>query len=121
MSHAYLLASTLVLAAACAPGSPRAPAADPRPSAAYPVMAPLEEYLIADRDAEVALARTAAPPAISNHATVLVLTRQGYKTAVEGKSAISAAAIRNTFDRESRNAALGFSKRSRSDSSTAAT
>jgi hypothetical protein len=55
-------------------------------SAAYRAMAPLDEYLIADRDAEVALARTAAPPAISNDATVLVLTRQGYKTAVEGKS-----------------------------------
>ena len=60
--------------------------ADPRPSAQYPVMAPLEEYLIADRDAEVALARTAAPPAISNDATILVLTRQGYQTAVEGKN-----------------------------------
>jgi len=48
-------------------------------------MAPLEEYLIADRDAEVALARTAAPPAVSNDATVLVLTRQGYQTAALGK------------------------------------
>jgi len=60
--------------------------ADPRPSAGYPVMAPLEEYLIADRDVEVALARTAAPPAISKDATVLVLTRHGYQAAVEGKS-----------------------------------
>ena len=60
--------------------------AAPRPPAEYPVMAPLEEYLIADRDAEVALARTAAPPAISKDATVLVLTRQGYRPAVEGKS-----------------------------------
>jgi hypothetical protein len=59
--------------------------AAPRPSAEYPVMAPLEEYLIADRNVEVALARTAAPPAISNDATVLVLTRQGFQTAVEGK------------------------------------
>jgi hypothetical protein len=59
--------------------------ADARPSAQYPVMAPLEEYLIADRDAEIALARTAAPPAIANDATVLVLTRKGYETAVEGK------------------------------------
>ena len=58
----------------------------PRTSAEYPVMAPLEEYLIADRDVEVALARTAAPPAISNDATVLVLTRQGYQTAAPGKS-----------------------------------
>jgi hypothetical protein len=60
--------------------------ADPRPSADYARMAPLDEYLIADRDAEIALARTAAPPAISNDATVLVLTRQGYQTAVEGKN-----------------------------------
>jgi hypothetical protein len=61
-------------------------AADTRPRAAYPVMAQLEEYLVADRDAEVLLARSAAPPAISNDATVLVLTRQGYQTAVDGKN-----------------------------------
>jgi hypothetical protein len=60
--------------------------ADPRLSAEYPVMAPLEEYLIADREVEVALARTAAPPAISNDATILVLTRKGYETAAAGKS-----------------------------------
>jgi hypothetical protein len=60
--------------------------AEVRPSAGYPVMAPLEEYLMADRDAEVALARTAAPPAISNDATVLVLTRKGYETAAPGKN-----------------------------------
>jgi hypothetical protein len=58
---------------------------EPRPSAAYPVMAPLEQYL-ADRDVEIALARSAAPPTISDDATVLVLTRQGYQTAVEGKN-----------------------------------
>jgi hypothetical protein len=51
----------------------------------YPVMAPLDEYL-ADRDAEIALARSAAPAAISNDAAVAVLTRQGYQTAVEGKN-----------------------------------
>jgi hypothetical protein len=60
--------------------------ANPPPAAEYPVMAPIEAYLIADRDAEIALARTAAPPAISNDATVLVLTRKGYETAVEGKN-----------------------------------
>jgi hypothetical protein len=52
----------------------------------YPTMAPLEQYLIADRNAEIALARTAAPPSISNDATVLVLGRHGYETAVEGKN-----------------------------------
>lgn len=48
-------------------------------------MAPLEQYLM-QRDAEIALARTAAPEAISRDATVLVLGRHGYETAVEGKN-----------------------------------
>jgi hypothetical protein len=60
--------------------------ADARPKASYPAMAPLEEYLIADRDAEIALARSAAPAAISKDASVVVLTRKGYQTAVEGKN-----------------------------------
>ncbi len=49
-------------------------------------MAPLEQYLISDRDAEIALARSAAPPSISHDATVMVLGRHGYETAVEGKN-----------------------------------
>ncbi|HEY4763541.1 MAG TPA: hypothetical protein VIH75_07690 [Candidatus Sulfotelmatobacter sp.] len=52
----------------------------------YPSMAPLDQYLIADRTAEIALARTAAPPPISRDATVMVLGRHGYETAVEGKN-----------------------------------
>jgi hypothetical protein len=52
----------------------------------YPSMAPVDQYLIPDRDAEIALARTAAPPSISNDATVMVLGRHGYETAVEGKN-----------------------------------
>jgi hypothetical protein len=52
----------------------------------YPKMAPLEQYLIPDRNAEIALARSAAPPSISKDATVLVLGRHGYETAVEGKN-----------------------------------
>ena len=51
----------------------------------YPTMAPVEQYLMA-RDAEIALARSAAPDAISHDAAVLVLTRHGYETAVEGKN-----------------------------------
>ena len=50
----------------------------------YPVMAPLSQYLIADRNAEIALARSAAPASISDHAEVLVLTQHGYETAVKG-------------------------------------
>ena len=41
-------------------------------------------YLIANRTAEVALARTAAPKRISDSATVLVLTRTGFATATKG-------------------------------------
>ncbi|MGA9511647.1 MAG: hypothetical protein WBV55_23695 [Candidatus Sulfotelmatobacter sp.] len=54
--------------------------------APYPNMAPLEKYLIADRNAEIALARTAAPESISQDANVLVLGRHGYETAVKGKN-----------------------------------
>jgi hypothetical protein len=52
----------------------------------YPAMAPLEKYLMADRDTEIALARSAAPPAISKDAEVIVLGKDGYQTAVEGKN-----------------------------------
>jgi hypothetical protein len=50
----------------------------------YPAMAPLNQYLIADRNAEIALARSAAPKAISDQAEILVLTEHGYETAVKG-------------------------------------
>src|SRR6202040_1030199 len=52
----------------------------------YPSMAPLDQYLMADRNAEIALARSAAPDAISSDAKILVLGRHGYETAVEGKN-----------------------------------
>src|SRR6185437_5011185 len=52
--------------------------------AAYPTMAPLDQYLISDETSEVALARSAAPGFISDGAEVMVLGREGYKTAVKG-------------------------------------
>ena len=52
----------------------------------YPSMAPLDQYLMSDRDAEIALARSAAPESISRDAEVLVLGRHGYETAVKGKN-----------------------------------
>ena len=52
----------------------------------YPSMAPIEKYLIADRNAEIALARTAAPVAISRDAEVLVLGQKGYEIAIKGKN-----------------------------------
>jgi len=52
----------------------------------YPNMAPLEQYLMADRNAEIALARSAAPESISRDAEVMVLGRHGYEIAVPGKN-----------------------------------
>ena len=52
--------------------------------APYPAMAPVEQYLIADENAEIALAHSAAPASISDGAEVMVLRRDGYKTAVQG-------------------------------------
>jgi hypothetical protein len=55
-------------------------------STAYPSMASIEKYLMQDRNAEIALARTAAPEAISSDAKILVLGWRGYETADEGKN-----------------------------------
>jgi hypothetical protein len=74
---AYLL---LVMSASTRP----AQAQDSK--APYPAMAPLDQYLIADRDAEIALAKSAAPPALSSDANILVLEKDGYHTAIEGKN-----------------------------------
>ena len=52
----------------------------------YSSMAPLDQYLMVDRNAEIALARSAAPTSISRDAAVLVLEKSGYQTAVEGKN-----------------------------------
>jgi len=54
--------------------------------APYPSMAPMEQYLITNRDAEITLARSAAPEAISRDADVLVLGTHGYENAVKGKN-----------------------------------
>jgi hypothetical protein len=51
----------------------------------YASMAPVEQYRM-DRNAEIALARSAAPEAISHDATVLVLGQHGYEIAVQGKN-----------------------------------
>lgn len=50
----------------------------------YPRMAPLDQYLMTDRNSEIALARTAAPASISSEAEVMVLGREGYTRAVRG-------------------------------------
>ncbi|HZH41508.1 MAG TPA: hypothetical protein VFD85_10870 [Gemmatimonadales bacterium] len=48
-------------------------------------MAPVDQYRM-DRAAEIALAKSAAPAAISEDADVLVMGAAGYETAVKGKN-----------------------------------
>ena len=50
---------------------------------AYPAMAPLPQYLM-PRDAEISLARSAAPKSISDEAEIFILTESGFQTAVKG-------------------------------------
>jgi len=50
----------------------------------YSRMAPLEQYLMPDRNSEIALARSAAPKSISDHAEIQVLGRKGYEIAAKG-------------------------------------
>jgi len=64
------------------PSSARAQAV----KAGYPTMAPLDQYLMADEKAEIALARSAAPASIADAADVMVLRRNGYVTAVKGSN-----------------------------------
>jgi hypothetical protein len=54
------------------------------PGPLYEHMAPIEQYLMADRNVEIAFARTAAPATISRDAEILVFGRHGYETAVKG-------------------------------------
>jgi hypothetical protein len=76
-----ILAST-VLTALSWSGPTRSQA----PKTPYPEMASAEQYRITNREEEIALARSAAPPSISGGAQVLVLGTQGYETAVKGKN-----------------------------------
>jgi len=79
----FKMIALVFLVELCLPGAIRqAPAQAEK--AAYPSMAPLDAYLIADQSSEIALARSAAPASISNAAEVMVLGRSGYTTAVKG-------------------------------------
>jgi hypothetical protein len=58
----------------------------PKEKATYPAMAPVDAYLIPDQNAEIALARSAAPESVSGGAAVMVLGRSGFTTAVKGSN-----------------------------------
>lgn len=79
---AIALAASMLLVV---PGAPQ-PAQAQENKASYPAMAPLDRYLIADRDVEIALAKSAAPPGLAADAEILVMGKDGYHTAIEGKN-----------------------------------
>jgi hypothetical protein len=61
-----------------------APAQAEGDKAAYPNMAPVEQYRSASQADEIALARSAAPASISDNAEILTLGVHGYDVAVKG-------------------------------------
>jgi hypothetical protein len=52
----------------------------------YANMAPVAQYMMASPEKEIALAKSAAPPSISENAEILVLRAHGYETAMKGKN-----------------------------------
>jgi hypothetical protein len=66
--------------------------------APYPSMAPLDQYLM-ERDAEIALARSAAPQSISQDGEVMVLGRHGNETVVKGKNGFVGSGANSTLCR----------------------
>ena len=54
-------------------------------TASYPAMAPIEQYRM-NRDAEIELARSAAPASVARDAEVMVFGEHGPETAVKGKN-----------------------------------
>jgi hypothetical protein len=65
--------------------------------APFPSMAPVEQYRMASRSEEIALARSAAPASISGEAEVLVLGDRAYETAVKGKNGFVCLVERSWF------------------------
>jgi len=59
-------------------------ATTPTTTTLYAKMAPIDQYLMTDQSAEIALARSAAPDSIARDAEVQVLGRHGFETAVKG-------------------------------------
>ena len=79
----FRLIAFVFLAQLCLSGATRAALAQ-ADKAAYPAMAPVDAYLMADQNAEIALARSAAPASIADGAEVMVLGKKGFMTAVRG-------------------------------------
>jgi hypothetical protein len=82
-NHATFVSLAFIAQAALTSATCQAQAPQP---AAYASMAPLEQYLIPDQHAEIALARSAAPASIAQAAEVLVLGAKGYTAAEKGSN-----------------------------------
>jgi hypothetical protein len=83
-SFALLVVGTVCLGTACQAVAQAA--ATPSTTTPYANMAPIDQYLMTDQSAEIALARSAAPDSIARDAEVQVLGRHGFETAVKGKN-----------------------------------
>lgn len=81
MIRSTISSMTLALAISIGCLAPKAAAQPDK----YSKMAPADQYMM-DRNAEILLARSAAPDSIARDATVVVLGRQGYETAVRGNN-----------------------------------
>jgi hypothetical protein len=79
----FKLIAFVILVQLCLPDATRQMRAQTKKTA-YPAMAPVDAYLIADQNAEIALARSAAPASIGKEAEVMVLGKSGFTTAVKG-------------------------------------
>ncbi len=80
-SKIVVLTALVQLSISFATTAARAQAAAP-----YPTMAPLDQYLISDVKAEIALARSAAPASISDDADIMALGPKGYTTVAKGSN-----------------------------------
>ena len=85
----FVLASALLGLAALSQAQAQAPQ-DP-----YPAMAPVDQYLSPDAAAEIALARSAAAPSISDDAGVMVLEKAGYSTPAKGTNGFVCIVVRS--------------------------
>lgn len=77
---------TLSLSACASAPQPQPQAAATSSTATYPAMAPMEQYRVSPASDEVALARSAAPASVADHADVLVLGEHGYTLAEKGSN-----------------------------------
>ena len=71
--------------------------ADTAPSP-YPAMAPIGQYLSSSQDAEIAMARSAAPASISDKAEIMTFGAHGYETAIKGSNGFICIVVRSWDD-----------------------